>query len=116
MTTNVLSLNRMNTRAVEFKRVSTATTVAITNTTTNEVWIPYAIQDTDGATNTFRIDFTPNVTGAGTYTVARQTTASNVPVALSCMPPIRKGDTLSVVGTVAANYLLFYESFPKPPM
>jgi hypothetical protein len=111
-----LSLNRMNTRTKEFKRVGSATTVSISNTTTNEVWIPYAIQDTDGSTNTFRIDFTPNVAGAGTYTVARQATASNVPVGLSSMPPIRKGDTVSVVGTVAANYLLFYEAFPTPPM
>ena len=105
--------NQFNTRAKEFIRVGSATTVALTNSTTNEVWNPYAIQDSDGSTNTYYISYQPKG-GAGTWVVFRQTAASNIPVGLASMPPIRPGDTVTVTGTVAANYLLMYQSVIIP--
>ena len=110
--TPLLTFNDLNTRTKEFIRVGTSTTVFVT-VPVGELWNVYGIQDTDGSTNTFRIDYLPSG-GAVTWSVFRQSTASNVPVGTSIMPPLRSGDTISIVGTVAANYLLMYQAVKIP--
>ena len=109
--TPTFSLNDANSRAKQFTRVSTATIVTVA-VPLGERWIIYAIQDTDGATNTYRIDFTPAGAGNATFAVFRQATASNVPVGCSNMPSMTSADTVSIVGTVAANYLVMYQAVP----
>lgn len=111
--TSVLTFNDMNARAVEFKRVGTATTVTITPKQ-SELWMIYAIQDSDGSTNVWQVNYTPGVAGAGTYVPFKQTAASAVSVGTPSMPPIRYGDTVTISGSVAANYLVMYQAVPLP--
>lgn len=107
-----LSLNDMNLRVKECIRTGSETHVDVTNNT-NELWIIYGIQDFDGATNTYTMTYVPKG-GAVTWTPFRQTAASAVPVGVSTFPPVRRGDTLIINGTVATNYLLMYQAVPLP--